>query len=105
MKKVIHPPNTLPWQRGPLYEESKTLVENGHRFSQAEINRIEGSPTYNLCSFTERAWIRVLLIENEDKRQQPSNGVHLARDFFALLVFPGFSSVGLAASFLSSLFM
>ena len=36
---------------------------------------------------------------------QPSNGVHLARDFFALLVFPGFSSVGLAASFLSSLFM
>lgn len=36
---------------------------------------------------------------------QPSNGVHLARDFFVLLGFPGFSFTGLAASFFSSLFI
>ena len=37
--------------------------------------------------------------------RKPSNGVHLARDFFILLVCPSFSSTGVAASFLSSLFI
>jgi hypothetical protein len=36
---------------------------------------------------------------------QPSNGVHLARDFFVLLDFLSFSCTGLAASFFSSLFI
>jgi serine/threonine protein kinase len=40
-----------------------------------------------------------------DGQGQPSNGVHLARDFFVLLDFLSFSCTGLAASFFSSLFI
>jgi hypothetical protein len=36
---------------------------------------------------------------------QPSNGVHLARDFFVLLDFAGLSKPGLSASFFSLLFI
>jgi hypothetical protein len=36
---------------------------------------------------------------------KPSNGVHLARDFFVFLVFSVLATKGLAASFFNSLFI
>ena len=44
-----------------LYEDLREVIATGRRFNQREISIIKSSEEYDDCSFTEKAFIDVLL--------------------------------------------
>jgi hypothetical protein len=59
---------------GTYFEELRELITAGRRFSPGEIALLKASSQYKNCSFTERAFIDVLL--GEYTGSTPTAGEH-----------------------------